>query len=184
MLGFALVMAIRLTVPLTIWRWPLAGGLLSIVADTIDILIFDVAGFPSFASYQQIDKALDLYYLAIEFVVAQHWQSLPRWTASALFAYRLVGVAVFETTGARAALLVFPNLFELFFLWVVAALHFTPNYQFTLKRITTALAVLLVPKLIQEYLLHYARVLDDLVATDVIGDTAHGIAGWFRSHLP
>jgi hypothetical protein len=84
-LGLTVVLVIRLSVPLTIFRWPLLGGLLSIVADSIDILIFDVAGFPAHGSYQEWDKALDCYYLAIEAIVAQRWQRLPRVTASALF---------------------------------------------------------------------------------------------------
>jgi hypothetical protein len=88
-MGLAIVLGVRLTVPLTIFRWPLAGGLLAIAADAVDIIIFDVAGFPSFLSYQEIDKLLDGYYLAIEVIVAQRWLALPRMTASALFVYRI-----------------------------------------------------------------------------------------------
>jgi hypothetical protein len=132
--GLTLVLAIRLTVPLTIVRWPLAGGLLSIAADTIDILLFDLFGFPSVANYQQIDKILDCYYLAIEFLVVQRWETLPRSVASALFAYRVAGVVLFELSDARALLLVFPNLFELFFLFVLVVRHSYPAYILDLRR--------------------------------------------------
>jgi len=40
-----IVIAIRLVVPLTILRWPLAGGLLSLVVDAIDVVLVDaIAG--------------------------------------------------------------------------------------------------------------------------------------------
>jgi hypothetical protein len=42
------------------------------------------------------------------------------------------------------------------------------------------LAVLLIPKLVQEYLLHYTRVLDDYVATEVIGDAWQSFVDWLR----
>jgi hypothetical protein len=42
--------------------------------------------------YAQLDKWLDLYYLALELVVARRWVELmPRRTASVLFPWRLVG---------------------------------------------------------------------------------------------
>lgn len=173
-MGLAIVLAIRLTVPLTIFRWPLLGGLLSIIADSIDIVIFDIAGFPAHGSYQEWDKALDCFYLAIEVIVAQQWQTLPRVTATGLFAYRMIGVTLFEVTDARPLLLVFPNLFELYFLFVLTTKRFYPAYELTPRRTIGWLGALLIPKLGQEYLLHYARVLDDLVATDVIGD-------WWRT---
>jgi hypothetical protein len=178
--GLALVLAIRLTVPLSIFRWPLAGGLLAIVADSIDIVIFQVLGFPSFLSYHQIDKALDAYYLVIEALVVQGWDPLPRWTATALFAYRMAGVAVFELTDARALLLLFPNLFEFFYLFYVAARRFAPSYELTPKRTAAWLGVLLVPKEFQEYALHYARWLDHAVAADIIHDDAIAVWDWLR----
>lgn len=182
-MGLALVLAIRLTVPLSIPRWPLAGGLLAIAADSIDIVIFQALGFPGFASYHQIDKALDTYYLAIEALVAQRWEPLPRWTATALFAYRAIGVAVFEVTDARALLLLFPNLFEFFFLLYVAQRQFAPAYRFRPRNTAAWLAVLLVPKEAQEYTLHQARLLDHAVALDIIRDTVLASARWLRVHL-
>ena len=67
-------------------------------------------------------------------------------------------------------LLVFPNVFEWFFLLQLWLLRFRPTYVLTARRAAGWVALLLVPKLAQEYLLHYVRVLDDYVATDVIGD--------------
>ena len=98
--------------------------------------------------------------------------------ASALFAYRTIGVVVFEVTDERAILLLFPNVFEWFFLLQLWLLRFRPAYILTPQRAAMWTAVLLVPKLAQEYLLHYSRVLDDYVATDVIGDSYRAVKRW------
>jgi hypothetical protein len=62
------------------------------------------------------------------------------------------------------------NLFELYFLFTLAAARLAPDYLLSRRRTLLWLLVLLVPKLLQEYLLHIARVLDDLVLFDVIAD--------------
>ena len=99
-MGPLTVIALRLLVPLTILRWPLWGGLAAIVADACDILILQQFGF-SGVDYQRIDKPLDIYYLTFEAIVAQRWAPLLRWTATALFVWRIIGFALFEATGAR-----------------------------------------------------------------------------------
>ena len=168
-MGTVLALFVRLALPLTILRWPLAGAVLSIAADTIDILIFNALGFPHIG-YQQFDKLLDLYYLSLELVVVRRWAPFERTVASALFAWRLAGVLLFEALGVRVALLLFPNMFEVYYLLVLATRRWAPAYEFTPARTVVALCVLLVPKLAQEYALHYARWLDNLVAFDVISD--------------
>lgn len=168
-MGPGIALTVRLIVPLTILRWPLAGGILSIAADTCDIIIFNIWGFPSW-DYQHFDKGLDLYYLTLEVIVAQRWSGFERTVASALFGYRLVGVVLFEVTGFRFALFLFPNIFEVYFLLVLATARFVPRYALTRPRTFGWLALLLIPKLMQEYLLHSAKVLDDLVLFDVIRD--------------
>jgi len=172
---------LRLTVPLTILRWPLVGGILAIAADTVDILIFQIFGFPSFIGYHEIDKLLDSYYLILEFIVAQRWTGLPRGIATVLFVYRMIGVAVFEGTDDRGALLVFPNLFEFFYLFHLACLQFKPDYRLTPSRAAGWLAVLLVPKMGQEYVLHDAKLLDHAVARDIIVRWYHDTVAWLAA---
>ncbi len=168
-LGLGIALAVRLSMPLTIPRWPLAGVILSIVADTCDILIFNIWGFPTW-DYQHFDKALDLYYISFALLVAQRWPQFERTVASGLFTYRLIGMALFVTTGWRVALFVFPNLFEVYYLLVLGTARFAPGYALTKMRTLAWLGVMLIPKLVQEYLLHYAKVLDDLVLFDVMRD--------------
>jgi len=181
--GIIIVLALRLTVPLTILRWPLLGGILAIVADTVDILIFQMFGFPDFVEYHQADKLLDSYYMALEVVVVQRWLPLPRTVATLLFAYRMVGVLVFELIDARAALLLFPNLFEMFFLFHLASARVAPAYRLTARDASAWLVVLLIPKMAQEYTLHYAKALDNLVALDIIQDGYRAAIGWLHDHI-
>jgi hypothetical protein len=157
--GVVIVVAVRLAVPLLIFRSPLLGGVLALVADTADLVVFNVFGFPD--DYQRLDKALDLYYLTIELVVAGRFAPLPRAVARGLYAWRLAGAVLFEVTGARWVLLVFPNLFEPWWLFVVAMTRFRPAYELTRRRTALWLLVLLAPKLAHEYVLHVWRVLDE-----------------------
>jgi hypothetical protein len=158
-----LVIAIRLVVPLTILRWPLAGGLLAMLLDATDVVLVDAiaralgqAGeFGPF--YAQIDKWLDTYYLAIEAIVVRRWPDvLLRRTAWALFGWRLIGVIAFEVTAIRPLLVVFPNLFENFYLYVLItsrwASRLVPRRG---VEVALVLVALLVPKEVQEWVLHW-----------------------------
>ena len=176
------VVTIRLLVPLSIFRWPFWGAVASITADALDIVIITLlqrhAGFPDVWSYHEFDKYLDTYYLLIEVIVAQRWPDLPRWIASVLFVDRLVGVVLFEITGIRIFLFAFPALIDFFFLFYTAARQYAPDYELTPRRLFLWLGILLVPKLFQEYTIHYARWLDDVVAVDVIRDIWESVTHW------
>jgi hypothetical protein len=165
--GTAITLAVRLLVPLVILRRPLLGGVLAIFADLSDIAIFNLWGWPPWP-YHQLDKALDIYYLALEVWVARRWAATERRVAFALFGYRLVGVVLFESLGWRSAMMIFPNVFEWWFLLVLLRDRFRPSYTFTPARTAGWLFVLLVPKLGQEYALHGARWLDQWVLSDVV----------------
>jgi hypothetical protein len=158
-----IVIALRLLLPLTILRWPLAGGLLALVVDAIDVVLVDaIAGMlgqpPEFGPiYAQLDKWLDLYYLGLEVVVARRWvEVVPRRTAYVLFAWRLVGVILFEITVYRPLLVLFPNLFENYFLYILVARRWFPRFvPRTVNQSVVVGLVLLIPKEIQEYVLHW-----------------------------
>lgn len=149
--------------PLTILRWPLAGGILSLVVDAVDVVLVDLFaklfGEPGEFGplYAQLDKYLDTYYLALEVIVARRWQEVvPRRTAYALFGWRVLGVALFEITVSRPLLVVFPNLFENYFLYILIARRWFPRFvPRTLTQSVIACLVLLIPKEIQEFVLHY-----------------------------
>ena len=158
--GELIVIALRLIVPLLILRYPLFGGVAAMVLDGLDVVLIELIGLGGFGGhYPELDKALDTYYLTLELFVALRWQSgYARWPALALSIYRGIGVILFEVTHARIMLFIFPNLFENWWLYVVAVAQFWPRlYPRSAKTVAIPLLILLIPKMAQEYILHYAE---------------------------
>jgi hypothetical protein len=86
------VILIRLLGPLLILKNPLLGGALAIILDYAD---FSFLRAMNMNFYQDIDKLLDLYYLLLEVFVILKIKEI-RKIGLGLFAYRLVGVVLFE----------------------------------------------------------------------------------------
>jgi len=160
-----LVIALRLLVPLTIFRWPLGGALASMIVDALDVVLVDafarLLGEPGEFGplYAQLDKWLDMYYLSIEAYIASRWpEAILRRTALALFAWRLVGVIAFEITASRELLVVFPNLFENLYLYVLIMHKLRPSLlPRTWAQMLLVLVILYIPKAIQEWVLHWEQ---------------------------
>ena len=166
MIAQIIVICVRILVPCTIFRWRIGGALLSLAADTLDVVMVDLIGLVTgeagigFGNYYQImDKTLDVYYLSFEVYLSLRWTNpLARNTSIILFVYRVVGVIAFEITGFRKLLLIFPNLFENFYIFYVIALRFFPKYAANDPRqLVIALVVLFIPKMGQEWLLHFSE---------------------------
>lgn len=162
------VAAFRIAGSLPVLRWPLAGGLLAILVDLSDLLLIDVLDLGGVPDYQRLDKVLDLVYMAAFLAVALRWTGMDRRVSIVLFAYRMVGFVAFEFSGDRALLLLFPNVFEPWFL-LVALLHHRWNpVPWTGRTLTAGLAGLLAVKEIQEWALHWARLFDGITALEAI----------------
>jgi hypothetical protein len=163
-----LVIAVfRIALSLPVLRWPLAGALLAIGADLADLLLRDVLDLGGVGDYQALDKWLDQVYLATFLIVALRWSGPPRTIAIVLYAWRLVGFVLFELTGERTLLLVFPNVFELWFLLVVVS---GPARVATWPPVglATAVLVLTAGKEVQEWALHGARLFDGISSTQFL----------------
>jgi hypothetical protein len=156
-------------------RWPLAGGLLAVAADFGDLVLLTyVVGW--IPEYQAYDKLFDQFYMVTFLIVALRWQGLARSVAVALFTGRIAGVALFELTGQRGLLLAFPNVFELWFLFIAARDHFRPTWQITGRRTVGVFAALLALKLGQEWLLHIDRRLDAVTLPQFV-EALRGVLG-------
>ncbi len=185
----AIVFLVRLLVPLSIFRWPLWGGVAALVADLLDIVIITLLPFGDVHNYHQLDKFPDMYYLTIEMIVAvRRWEALPKRIGLALFVWRLAGFVLFELTGVRQLLVFFPNVFESFFLFMGVVTTYATWYKLTRFRLALWLAILGSARLIQEYFLHWRQDLDNVVAVDVIGDmgdaTLDWLGDWYGLALP
>ncbi len=158
--GQIIIIALRVIVPLLILRRPLAGGIIAMLLDALDVVLVELFGEGGMGEhYHSLDKVLDLWYLGLEAWVAWSWRArIPRLIAILLFAWRVLGVILFELTDQRWLLFAFPNLFEHWFLFVLIVWTWFPRVKLDTWRSALAwLVVLYIPKLGQEYLLHVAE---------------------------
>ena len=168
---FWAVVAVRLLVPLLVFRFPLPSILASLVVDAVDQTVFQTFTDLDLSSYQSYDKALDVYYLSLAYIsTMRNWANVDAFGISRfLLYYRLVGVAAFELTGAqyRGLLLLFPNTFEYFFIFAeVVALLWWPTRQSRRFWLWSAAFIWVVIKLPQEWWIHVAK----LDFTDAVRD--------------
>ena len=164
-MGSLIVLILRLAVPVSIFRWPLLGGLIALILDANDQNILSAFGVGNGSlgrlflfRYEEIDKFLDMYYLSFEFIVSLRWKdSLAKTTSKILFIFRAIGFVLFEITGLRYVIFIFPNIFENFFIIYLFIKKFFANFRLTPKTLYIIMATAVVPKLIQEYMLHISQ---------------------------
>lgn len=158
-MGPVIVILIRILVPLTIFRWRVLGPILAVLADFLDVILITIFASGDFSNYHAVDKWLDMYFLSLFILTVGSWKiKMLRNTAVVLYIWRLVGFVLFELTGIRWLLLVFPNLFNSFYLFYVIWRKLVKKEPIkTKKQLVIFLGILLVPKLMQEFGLHYLQ---------------------------
>jgi hypothetical protein len=115
-----IIAAFRILSALPVLRWPLAGAFIAIFADLSDLFLRDWLDLGGVKDYQRFDKLLDQAYMVTFLIVALRWEVVPRNIAIALFAFRLAGLIAFEISDERWVLILFPNAFEYWFVFVAA----------------------------------------------------------------
>jgi len=174
---FLLIAVVRVLGSLPVLRWPFAGGILAILVDLLDLILLDWLDPLAFAHYQGFDKYLDQVYMLTFLVVAMRWEGIERNVAVALYLFRLVGFVAFELTGARISLVLFPNVFEIWFL-VVAGLHASGrSVTWKAPQLVAVLAVALFAKEVQEWAIHGARLFDNVSSLEVLDDAFGWLTG-------
>jgi hypothetical protein len=157
---FALV---RIAGSLPVLRWPFAGGLVAVAVDFADLFVRDGLGAGAIGDYQAVDKWLDQVYLGAFLLVAVRWPDPERAIAVGLYLGRLVGFALFELSGDRFLLVVFPNVFEVWFLLVAALRRRLPpgaRLAWSWRRLAFAVGAATSLKLGHEVALHGLRLFD------------------------
>jgi hypothetical protein len=178
--------AYRVIGSLFVLRWPFWGAVVAVVCDLGDLLLFNLfavhGGWSGLAAYQAFDKWLDQVYLVAFLAVAlRDFAPLAKGIAVALYLIRLVGFIAFETGIApREALLLFPNLFEFWFIAVAFTMRFRPAFAWTPARSAVVLAVLLAGKLVQEWALHVGRLFDAMTFLGVLESVWNAITAPFH----
>ena len=166
--------AYRLVTALPLLRWQPAGAFIAIVGHLYDLFLLYFIG--KNWNYQLLDKDFDLFYMTTFLVAAHRWKGPERGIAAGLFAYRMIGFVAFEATHWRPVLILFPNVFEFWFVAIAAVRHFMPSYQVTAPRLATMLSAATVAKLGQEYALYVGRWFDAFTIMDFLGSVWHTLA--------
>ena len=163
-----IILVARFIGSLPVLRWAFAGALIAILVDFSDLFMMNLIDLGGLRDYQSFDKLADIFYISSFMLVALRWPSMQRNVALVLFVFRIAGIGVFELIGWRGVLLFFPNVFDFWFLLVAGLMRFKPTYQMNSRRLVFWIVALFVLKVIQEYILHWGRWLDNYRATDVV----------------
>jgi hypothetical protein len=161
-------------------RWAFVGGVVAVLVDFSDLFMRNLLELGGVSNYQAFDKWLDQVYMLAFLAVSLRWTGPARTAAIALYAYRMIGFVAFEVTGNREVLLLFPNLFEFWFLFVASLPHVRPGFIFSRRNVAIAGGALLALKEFQEYALHYARWLDSFTAVEAVEAILNWLASPFR----
>ncbi len=162
------IAVVRIAGSLPVLRWPLAGGILAVLVDLSDLLLRDTLDLGGLPDYQGLDKWLDQVYMGCFLLVALRWEGAERRVAVGLYVYRMVGFVLFEVTGDRGLLLLFPNVFELWFLAVALLHRFRPAFVWTPSRLLVALVLLTGLKELHEWALHGGRIFDGISSLEAL----------------
>lgn len=147
---------LRLLVPLIIFRFPLIGGLVSLLLDGADwhanfFYIDDLH-----THYRQIDKYLDFYYYSIELYTVLSWtKGWAKKAAIGLYIWRSIGTFLFVWTQGTFLPVIFPNIFEGFFLlYLCCWTLLRKEPRFSKGLVLGSIIVLAIPRVFQEYVMH------------------------------
>jgi hypothetical protein len=157
-IAIVIILLLRFLIPFTILRWPLAGTILAIIGDTIDIMLLEAFGygFLEGLAYSHVDKVFDTWALFFEFLVVLRWKDiLARNTGIILFGWRLLGFFVFLVINLREVFFFAPNIFEYFFIVMLVIWKFNDKFKLDWKKLTIILLLVGIPNIIKEYFMHY-----------------------------
>ena len=164
LVALIVIILVRFFVPLTLFRFPLLGALFCIIGDISDVMIFEEFGAGPLTGglYHNFDKVFDIWYLFFELLVARRWaNNLAKNTAVFFFMWRFLGFVTFEAStilGAtfRPAFTLSPNIFEHWYIAWTVIKKWNPRFVLTKTRLAIILFIVGAPKLIQEYIMHFA----------------------------
>lgn len=150
----------RLLAPILIIYYPFWGSIVATFTDSIDVVIWNFLEVDNLSSfYNFADKALDSYmYLFMGYVAYKFKNKIVRKTALFLLVYRLLGSLLYELTGFRYLLFIFPNVFAIYFITYTGIKAYIKADFIKSNNSNLKLLILTgLPKLLQEYIFHVAQ---------------------------
>ena len=163
-----IVVSVRILGSLPVLKYAFLGSIFAVFIDFSDLFIIGNLDLGGVRNYQEFDKILDLVYMVTFLMVSIRWERKEKSIAIFLFIYRLIGLTLFEITGERALLLLFPNLFEF---WVIAISFLKFRKKSTIisnSKLILVFSIALFLKLIQEWILHWNKFLDNYAMGDIL----------------
>ena len=168
-----IISVVRIFASLVVFKFNFFGAILVILIDFSDLFMMNLITLGGVRNYQFLDKFLDLFYIAYFLIIALRWEKLLRNISILLFVFRILGFVLFEFFQNRLILFIFPNVFEFWFLGIT--LLFLLKSNITNRKIIIVLVITTLLKMIQEYILHVWKVLDNYRAIDVL----NSLLDWF-----
>ena len=161
-----IVIIVRISGSLPVIYFPFFGSLFAILVDLSDLFIIGNLDLGGVRNYQRLDKLLDLSYMLTFLLVSLRWSKLERNISIFLFIFRIFGMIFYEITGSRIILFSFPNIFEFWFIGI--SLYKFRNKIINTKSITFILVIATILKLLQEWVLHWNKYLDNYAMGDIL----------------
>ncbi len=161
-----IVIIVRISGSLPVIYFPFFGSLFAILVDLSDLFIIGNLDLGGVRNYQRLDKLLDLSYMLTFLLVSLRWSKLERNISIFLFIFRIFGMIFYEITGSRIILFSFPNIFEFWFIGI--SLYKFRNKLINIKSITFILVIATILKLLQEWVLHWNKYLDNYAMGDIL----------------
>ena len=161
-----IVIIVRISGSLPVIYFPFFGSLFAILVDLSDLFIIGNLDLGGVRNYQRLDKLLDLSYMLTFLLVSLRWSKLERNISIFLFIFRIFGMIFYEITGSRIILFSFPNIFEFWFIGI--SLYKFRNKLINIKIITFTLVMATILKLLQEWILHWNKYLDNYAMGDIL----------------
>ncbi len=115
-----IVILIRIIGSFPVIFFPFIGSLFAIIVDLSDLFLINYIDLGGVQNYQNLDKFLDLFYMFAFFFVSLKWNRTEKNISIILFSYRIIGVVLFLLFDLRIILLIFPNIFEFWFVGISA----------------------------------------------------------------
>ena len=157
---------VRIFASLIVFKFNFYGGLLVILIDFSDLFMMNLISLGGVRNYQTLDKFLDLFYISFFLIISLRWSPKVRNISIGLYIFRLIGFVLFEIFEERFILFLFPNIFEFWFIGIALFNKLTKSQS--TKNIALVLIFAIGLKMLQEYILHVWRFLDNYRAVDVV----------------
>ena len=155
-----LIGIIRIIGSIPTLKWAFFGSLFAVFVDLSDLFWKDYLHLGGIRNYQAFDKIFDLVYMSVFLIVARKWGGIFAKIALYLFIFRIIGMMLFEFTDRRFFLLIFPNIFEFWFIFTALARRLWAEKSQKVNFIVYSLVLCTFFKLIHEWVLHGGKYFD------------------------